>query len=66
MSLIDEVSEVKLEMFNSQNQIIHLQADAILELITLLQQHSDVAEADLLHVKEKIDRAAMIRSELEL
>lgn len=57
---------VKLEVFSSQNEIIRLQADAIMELIMILQQHSDVAEADLVRVKEKIDRATTIRAELGL
>lgn len=62
----EEFLNVKLEVFSSQNEIIRLQADVIMELITLLQQHSDVSEADLIRVKEKIDRAAMIRTELDL
>lgn len=62
----EEFLNVKLEVFSSQNEIIRLQADVIMELITLLQQHSDVSESDLIRVKEKIDRAAMIRTELDL
>ena len=58
------IPEIKLEIFNSQNEIIQLQSEALQEAIGLLIQHEDVDDADFASIKEKIDHAAMIRAEL--
>ena len=59
------IPEIKLEVFNSQNEIIQLQSEAIQGLVSLLIQHKDVDDADFASIKEKIDHAAMIRAELD-
>ena len=66
MSMTDRINEIKLELFENQNKIIRLQSDAIYDLYDLLSQHLEAAELDRLPVKAKIDKAAMLRAELNL
>ena len=66
MSLTERIREIRLELFENQNEIIRLQSEAIYDLYGLLSQHVEAAELDRLPVKEKIDRAAVLRAELNL
>ena len=58
------LEEVKLEIFASQNEIITLQSEAINDLIHLLVQHKGIDDAEFAPIKEKIDKAAMLRAEI--
>lgn len=61
----DAIKEIKLEIFESQSEIIRLQSDVIDELFRLLLQHVTAEELDRLPVLEKMNRAATIRAELD-
>lgn len=63
--MADRINEIKVEIYESQNEIIRLQSDAVTGLVSLLAQHKDVDDADFAPIKEKIDLAAQIRAELE-
>ena len=62
----DAIREIKVELFESQNEIIRIQSEAIDELFRLLSMYIAAEELDSLPVIEKINRAAMIRAENEL
>lgn len=62
----DLVSEVSMELFERQGEIIKIQAEAIEELYKLLLQHVEACELDEMSVTEKINEAARIRAENNL
>ena len=62
----DLVSEIALELFERQGEIIKIQAEAIEELYKLLLQHVEADELDEMPVTEKINEAARIRAENNL
>lgn len=62
----DAIREIKVELFERQNEIIRIQSEAIDELFRLLSMYIAAEELDSLPVIEKINRAAMIRAEHEL
>ena len=69
--MLDDYQEIKLEIFQhqsetiqTQTEIIQLQSEVINDLFHLLMQYMEVEEIDRLTIKEKIDRAAMLRAEL--
>lgn len=62
----DAIREIKVELFERQNEIIRIQSEAIDELLRLLSMYIAAEELDSLPVIEKINRAAMIRAEHEL
>ena len=60
------LSDVKIEVFTRQSEIIRLQAEIIDELFRLLAQHLTAIELDKLPVIEKINDVARIREENNL
>lgn len=60
------LAEVKLEVFESQNEIIRIQADVINELFGMLAMHMGAEELDRLPAVGKINQAAMLRKEHRL
>ncbi len=62
----EALAEVKLELFEAQNQIIKLQADAIEELLLITMLHTEIADDDTAKAVEKINEAAQIRAEHQL
>jgi hypothetical protein len=54
-----------VETVETQNTIIHLQADVITELFGLLAQYLTVEELDGLDVVKRINLAADLRKEIE-
>lgn len=62
----DAIREIKLELFESQSEIIRIQSEVIDDLFRLLSQHIAADELDSLPVIQKINRAAMLRNEHEL
>jgi hypothetical protein len=62
----DAIREIKLELFTKQSEIIQLQSEAIDDLFRVLVQHLEAEELDRLPALEKMNRAAMIRKEMEL
>ena len=66
MAMSECVEEIKFEVYEKLNEIIHLQSGALNDLLMLTMQHRDVNEADLADIKTNIDKAAMIKSEIGL
>ena len=64
--MADDIRDVKLELFESQNEIILLQAEAIDELFRLLVNHVETEELSNLSAVEKVNEAARIRAEKRL
>ena len=64
--MADDIRDVKLELFESQNEIIRLQAEAIDELFRLLVNHVETEELSNLSAAEKVNEAARIRAEKRL
>lgn len=62
----DAIREIKLELFESQSEIIRIQSEVIDDLFRLLSLHMEAEELDSLPVIEKINRAASLRREHEL
>lgn len=62
----DVIEEIKMNVFTSQSEIIRLQGEVIDELFSLLSQHAAVGELDHLPCITKINKAAMLKRELEL
>lgn len=62
----DAIREIKLELFESQSEIIRIQSEVIDDLFRLLSQHMEAEELDNLPVIEKINRAASLRKEHQL
>ena len=60
------VREIKLELFESQNEIIRLQSECIDELFRLLALHLEPEELSSVPVIKKINQAAMLRAEHQL
>ncbi len=56
--MADAVREIKLELFESQSEIIRIQSEVIDDLFRLLSMHMEAEELDNLPVVEKINRAA--------
>ena len=63
---MSKFGEIKLEIFESQSEIIRLQSEVIDELFRLLALHLEAEELDSLPVLEKMNEAATIRAELDL
>ncbi len=66
MSSRGKLRDIKLELFESQSEIIRLQNEAIKGLIGELLQYTTVEELDLLPAIKKLNEAAMIRNEHQL
>lgn len=66
LSTKEALAEVKCELFEAQNQIIKLQADAIEELLLITMLHSEISDGDTAKAVEKINEAAQIRAEHRL
>ncbi len=66
LSTKEALSEVKYELFEAQNQIIKLQADAIEELLLITMLHAEITDSDTAKAVEKINEAAQIRAEHQL
>lgn len=62
----DAIREIKLELFESQSEIIRIQSEVIDELFGLLSQHMETGELDNIPAIEKINRAAKLRAEHSL
>lgn len=62
----DAIREIKIELFEAQNEIIRLQSEVIDEMLKLLSMHLEPQELNSLPAIEKINKAAMIRREHEL
>lgn len=62
----DLARDIKMELFESQSQIIKLQSEAIDELFLLLMQFLSAEEADSIPAVAKINRAAQIKAEHNL
>lgn len=62
----DAIREIKLELFESQSEIIRIQSEVIDDLFRLLSMHMEADELDSLPVLEKINRAALLRAEHQL
>ena len=60
------MDDVKAELIDSQNEIIHLQSECIDELFKILSDYLEQEETDTLPVVEKINEAARIRAEHRL
>ena len=60
--MIDKLAEI----YDTQNDIILLQAEVIKDLFSTLLQHITAAEADTLPAVEKINKAAELRKEIGL
>ena len=58
--------EIRLELFEAQNEIIRLQSECIDELFRLLCLHMGPEELSSLPAVGKINRAAALRAEHEL
>ena len=58
--------EVRLELFDAQNEIIMLQSECIDELVRLLCLHMEPEELSSLPAVGKINRSAVLRAEHEL
>lgn len=55
-----------MEVLRSRNEIIRLQAEAIQGLVSLIVRRKSIDAPEFAPIKEKIDRAAMLRAEHEL
>lgn len=64
--MADCIRDIKLELFESQNEIIRLQSECIDELFRLLAMHLEPEDLSSVPVIEKINRAAMLRAEHQL
>lgn len=65
--MMTEVSQgIRLELLESQSEIIRIQSEVIDDLFRILLQYMDAEEADRLPVIEKINRAASLRAEYQL
>lgn len=62
----EALAEVKYELFEAQNQIIKLQADAIEELLLITMLHAEITDSDTAKAVKKINEAAQIRAEHQL
>ena len=62
----DAIREIKLELFESQSEIIRIQSEVIDDLFRLLSMHMEAEELDNVPVVEKINRAASLRAEHQL
>lgn len=60
------MSDIKLELFENQSEIIQTQSKVILKLLTLLMQHCDIKEYELKEIKDLIDHTASLKAELSL
>lgn len=54
----------QIDIIDTQNTIIRLQADVIDELFILLMQHITVSEANNLPVIKRINEAAALRADI--
>lgn len=60
------IRNIKIEIFEGQNQIIKIQSEAIYDLLEILSQHIDDEEIRQLPVNEKLNHVILIRKELNL
>lgn len=60
------ITDVKLEVFEAQQEIIRLYSDVTNLLFRLLTLHTDVDEAETLEAVSKINDTAMLRAEHQL
>ena len=60
------IREIRLEIFESQSEIIRIQSEVIDDLFRLLSQHMEAEELDSLPVISKINEAATLRREHQL
>lgn len=65
-TMAEDMRDIKYEVFEAQSEIIRLQSEVIDDLFRLLAIHAELDEADTQAAVEKINRAAMLRSEHEL
>lgn len=61
-----ETWDTVMEVLRSRNEIIRLQAEAIQGLVSLIVRRKSIDAPEFAPIKEKIDRAAMLRAEHEL
>lgn len=64
--MADVIKEIEYELFESQSEIIRLQSEAIIGLVSVMKQHGAVTDEEFAPIKEKIDHAARIRAEAGL
>ena len=62
----EKFRDIKLELFNSQSEIIRLQNEAIMDIVDLLMHYMTIEEVESLPAMNKINEAAMIRAEHRL
>ncbi len=62
----DAIREIKLELYESQSEIIRIQSEVIDDLFRLLSQYMEADEIDSLPVIAKVNRAASLRAEHQL
>lgn len=62
----DAIREIKLEIFESQSEIIRIQSEVINDLFRLLGQHLEANELDRLPVIEKMNKVAAFQAEHKL
>ena len=63
---MSDISNIQLQLIESQNEIIRLQSECIDELFRLLAMHIELEELSHIPAIDKINEAARIRSECEL
>lgn len=61
-----QIEETLLEKYDTLCELVKLQAETNMDLVSLLIQHKDVDDAAFALIKAKIDEATMIRAENNL
>ena len=64
--MADVIQNIELELFESQNEIIRLQQEAIGGMLRVLMQHLSIDEIEQMDFKKKIDQAAALKAEHSL
>lgn len=64
--MTEVAQEIRLELLESQSEIIRIQSEVISDIFRLLCQYMEADELDGLPVIEKINQAASLRAEYQL
>jgi hypothetical protein len=64
--MTEAAQEIRLELLESQSEIIRIQSEVISDIFRLLCQYMEADELDGLPVIEKINQAASLRAEYQL
>ena len=60
------MGDIKLQVFDAQNEIIKLQSEIINEIFRLLGMHMEADELSCIPAVEKMDRVKTMRSEYQI